>query len=45
MKSHPINRREFMGASAGVAALSAVSKTTLLSPRPLEAAPGARAAQ
>ncbi len=40
MESHQMNRREFMGASAGAAALGAASKTTLLSPRPLEAAPG-----
>ena len=40
MNSHQMNRREFMGASAGVAALGAASKTTLLSPRPLQAAPG-----
>ena len=39
MESHQMNRREFMGASAGVTALAA-SEATLLSPRPLEAAPG-----
>jgi predicted dehydrogenase len=41
MKSSQMNRREFMGASAGVAALGAASTATLLSPRPLQAAPGA----
>ena len=39
MESHQMNRRQFMGASAGVAALGAASKITLLSPRPLQAAP------
>ena len=38
MRNFPMNRREFMGASAG-AALGA--KATLLSPRPIEAAPRA----
>ena len=35
-----MNRREFMGATTGAAALGAGSKSTLLSPRPLRAAPG-----
>jgi predicted dehydrogenase len=41
MKNDQMNRREFMGAGAGVAVLSAASKATLLSPRSLQAAPGA----
>jgi predicted dehydrogenase len=41
MDSHQMNRREFMGAGGGVAALGAVAKITLLSPRPLQAAPRA----
>jgi len=44
MESHQMNRRQFMGASAGAAALGAASKVTLLSPRSLEAAPGPVAA-
>jgi hypothetical protein len=39
MKNDQMNRREFMGNSAGAAALGAISRTTLLSPRPLQAAP------
>ena len=35
-----MNRREFMGATTGAAALGA-SKTTLLSPQPVRAAAGA----
>ena len=38
MSSDQLNRREFMRASAGVTALGAATKTTLLSPRPLQAA-------
>ena len=41
MDSHQMNRRQFMGASASVAAFGAAAKTTLLSPRHLQAAPGA----
>ena len=41
MDSHQMNRRQFMGAGAGVAAFSAASNATILSPRPLHAAPGA----
>ncbi len=40
MEKNQMNRREFMGVGAGAAALGAASKTTLLSPRPLQAAPG-----
>jgi len=39
MESHQMNRRQFMGVGTGAAALGAFSKTTLLSPRPLEATP------
>ena len=41
MDSHQMNRRQFMGASASVAAVGAAAKTTLLSPRHLQAGPGA----
>jgi len=41
MDRQQINRRQFMGASAGVAALSAAANATLLPPRPLQASPGA----
>ena len=41
MDTRQMNRREFMGVGAGAAALSAVPKATLLSPRALEASPRA----
>ena len=38
MENRQLNRRQFIGASAGAAALGAAPKATLLSPRPLQGA-------